>query len=313
MTYFKRIILSCFVLLILSGCGQKKLYSEKRLLMGTVVEVVSPYPEAAGIVFGEIQRIENVFSQYIDSSAVSHLNKSGYLNNNFEVASLVEKSGIFYGLTGGYFDITIAPLSDIWKNAFGENQLPSGESIAEAKSLVGYDKVSIDKQSHSIKLLKSGMRLDFGCIAKGYAVDVAVRELKRKGIDSALVNAGGNMYCLGSKFGRPWIIGLQHPRDKGKMFTNLKLKDSAVATSGDYQQYMEVGGKRYSHIIDPKTGYPVETDVLSVTVVAKDAMTADAVGTCVFLLGREKGLKVFGKYKGVDRIIVITDKDVSRK
>jgi len=308
---FNKKIIPFIVLLTIIGCAQEKLYTEKRFLMGTVIEVISPYKEAAGIVFNEIERIDKVFSTYKEDSAIAHLNKTGFLNTNFEVTSLIEKSKIFYDLTEGLFDVSVGPLSKIWKEAIKENKIPASKLIKKNLLLVGFDKIYIDHKQNSIKFKKSGMNVDLGGIAKGYAVDIAIRELKRRGIDSAIVNAGGDMYCLGYKFGKPWNIGLQHPRDKEKILTKLELKDSAVATSGDYEQFMELDGKRYSHIINPKTGYPVENDLVSVTVVAKDAVTADTVATCVFLLGKEKGEKVFSNFEGVNKIITVTKSDVS--
>ncbi|MDD5005820.1 MAG: FAD:protein FMN transferase [Candidatus Omnitrophica bacterium] len=307
---YRKIIIFGLVALSIIGCSQRKMYSGKRFLMGTIVEVVSPYPEAIGIAFKEIERVENIFSIYRKDSPVAHLNKTGFLNTNFEITLLVEKSKRFYELTGGQFDITVGTLTKIWKQAFQENRIPNKAEIKNALALVGLDKVYIDRTNNSIMFNVKGMQIDFGAIAKGYAVDCAVKELKIKGIDSAIVNVGGNLYCLGSKSGQSWQIGLQHPRTKNKLFTTLKLKDLAVATSGDYEQYMEINKKRYSHIINPKTGYPVDNNVMSVTVIAKDAMTADAVGTCVFLLGKEKGTAVFNNYPGVEKIIVITKSDV---
>jgi len=305
-----KILIVGLVILSITGCAKRHLYSDKQFLLGTVVEVISPYQEAANIAFKEIKRVENIFSIFIEDSALSHLNKTGFLNNNFEVAFLIEKSKKFYKLTGKKFDITVGPLVRIWKEAIGDNNVPDEAEIRRALKLVGFDKIHIDKKRGNIKFRDRGMGVDLGGIAKGYAVDCAVKELKRKGIDSAIINAGGDIYCLGSKFDRPWQLGLQHPRKKNKLFETLKLRDLAVVTSGDYQQYLESETKRYSHIIDPKTGYPVEGDVISVTVVAKDTLTADAVATCVFLLGKEKGIEVFKDYSGVERIIVITRDDV---
>ncbi len=309
MKSFQKIIIASLVLLLTSGCAKERLYNQKKFLLGTMVEVISPYPEAAQIVFGEIDRLEKVFSMFLEDSALSHLNKTGFLNDNYEIAFLIEKAKIFSELTQGEYDITIGPLTKIWKKAISENKLPDENQINEAMKLIGFKKVYIDKKNAGIKFREKDMQIDLGSIAKGYAVDAAIKELKRKGIDSALVNAGGNIYCLGTKFGKPWKLGLQHPRKKDKLFKTLELQDTAIATSGDYQQYMEIGSKRYSHIISPKTGYPVENDVASVTVIAKDATTADVISTCVFLLGKEKGLKVFQNYPGVKDIIVITKSD----
>ena len=307
---FKKIFILGLVILSITGCARNRLYTEKRLLMGTVVEVISPYKEAAKIAFKEIERIEKVFSVYIENSAISHLNETGFLNTNFEVTSLFLKSNKFYEATKREFDITIGPLTEIWREALEKNKLPQESDIKVAKELVGFNNVHIDEKLESIKLMKKGMRVDLGGIAKGYAVDKAVKELKRNGIDSAIINAGGDIYCIGTKFDKPWQIGLQHPRNRDELYDTLELKDLAVVTSGDYERWMEIEGKKYSHIISPKTGYPVESGIISVTVVAKDTITADAVATCVFLLGKDRGTEVFKDYSGVKRIIVITKDDV---
>ena len=307
---FKKIFILGLVILSITGCARNRLYTEKRLLMGTVVEVISPYKEAAKIAFKEIERIEKVFSVYIENSAISHLNETGFLNTNFEVTSLFLKSNKFYEATKREFDITIGPLTEIWREALEKNKLPQESDIKVAKELVGFNNVHIDEKLESIKLMKKGMRVDLGGIAKGYAVDKAVKELKRSGIDSAIINAGGDIYCIGTKFDKPWQIGLQHPRNRNELHDTLELKDLAVVTSGDYERWMEIEGKKYSHIISPKTGYPVESGIISVTVVAKDTITADAVATCVFLLGKDRGTEVFKDYSGVKRIIVITKDDV---
>jgi thiamine biosynthesis lipoprotein len=290
----------------------KPLYNDKKLLIGTIIEVVSPYKEAAGIVFHEVERVEKVFSIYRDDSSVAHLNKTGFLNTNFEVFSLVKKAKEFYGLTEGQFDITVAPLARLWKAAFKENKIPTDEEIKGALALVDFNRVGLDSKNNNIQFLQRGMQVDFGAFAKGYAVDCAVDRLKEEGIDSAIVNAGGDIYCLGKKFNKPWKIGIQNPRDKNSLLADLELEDSAVATSGDYEQFVEINGKRYSHIIDPRTGYPVDNDVASVTVVAKNAITADIVATSVFLLGKEKGIRVFEKYEGVEKIIVIEQGDMTK-
>lgn len=309
-THCIRLLIALVTVSLISSCGQRHVTSKKKLLMGTMIEVVSPYPEAAEIVFDEIERVEKVFSTYIATSPVSHLNKTGYLNTNFEVAHLLKRAKEFYELSNEMFDVSIAPVSKLWKKSFATKSLPKKRDIVRALRLIGLNKIHIDDDSESIKFKRKGMEVDLGGIAKGYAIDAAVKELKRHGIDSAIINAGGDIFCLGNKFDRPWKVGLQHPRKKDKYITTLALHDQAVATSGDYQQFIKIGPNRYHHIINPKTGYPVNNDVVSVSVVAKDTVTADAVATCVFLLGEKQGIKKFQDYPGVTNIIVITKKDM---
>lgn len=307
---FKKMLVAALVVVLVSGCSQRQLFSKKKLLMGTVVEVVSPYPEAAAIAFNEIERVEKVFSSHIPDSPVSHLNETGFLNTNFEVAFLFEKAKEFYNLTNGMFDVSVFPLSRLWKKCFMTKILPDAQEIITVLPFIGSDKIYIDHESKSIKFKRKGMAVDFGAIAKGYAVDAAVKELKRSGIDSAIIRAGGDIYCLGNKFDKPWNVGVQHPRKQNAIMTTIPLRDMAVSTSGDYQQFVDIGGRRYHHIINPKTGYPIENEVVSVSVVAKDATTADTVATCVFLLGKEQGMKKFQKHPGVEQIIVVTKNDL---
>lgn len=308
---YKKIACIGFVFLLLTGCSQQKLYTERAFIMGTVVEVTSPYPEASKIAFKEMQRVENVFSQYLPDSAISHLNKTGFLNSNYEIVSLLKYAKEFYSITNKRFDVSVGSVSRLWKTAFADKKLPSEAEIKDALKSVGFKNIYFDEKNN-IKLKKPGIELDFGAIAKGYAIDAAVKELLRNGIDSAIVNASGNMYCIGTRFGRPWKIGVRDPRGQALM-GGLELKDIAVASSGDYEQYVFSNGKRYSHIVDPLTGYPVDTDVASVTVVAKSAMLADAVGTCIFLLGKDEGTRIFKNFEGVEKIIVITKKELGEK
>ncbi|MDD5355874.1 MAG: FAD:protein FMN transferase, partial [Candidatus Omnitrophica bacterium] len=184
MNILKRLATLVFVLLLVGGCMDKPLYNDKKFFMGTVVEVISPYKEAAGIVFTEIERVEKVFSIYRDDSSVAHLNKTGFLNTNFEVCLLVKKAEKFYELTGGEFDITVAPLSRVWKEAFKEKRIPSESEINSALALVGFKKIGVDIKNNNIKFNQRNMQVDFGAFAKGYAVDCAVKALKEGGVDS---------------------------------------------------------------------------------------------------------------------------------
>jgi len=308
MRFFFLFLVSLTSVVAISGCGKKELYSNRQFLMGTVVEVISPHPEASEIVFDELRRIESIFSVYKQDSLISKLNNLGFIEYNQEITDLLKKSLEFYKFTDGRFDVTVGPLTKLWKEAINQRKIPSQKLIEERKRLVGMQKVLFT--ADKIELKETGMSLDFGAIAKGYAVDKAVEKLKEKKIDSAIINAGGDIYCLGSKFGQPWNVGIQHPRDKKRIIKVLKLKNKAVATSGDYEQFMEINNQRYSHIIDPQTGYPVKNDVISVTIIADSCMIADAVATSIFLLGKEIGEEKFKNMKGIEEIIVLTKHDL---
>lgn len=303
------LVISYWLLVIgLTGCEQKPIYKEARFLMGTIVEVTSEDSRAATIVFNEIARIENLLSKYKEYSEVTHLNRQGNLRPSPETIFIIKKSKEFWQITGGAFDITAAPLVDLWGFTNREYRVPENSEINRAFKLVGSDKIIIDEKNNLIKFKLKGMKVDLGGIAKGYAVDCAVKKLKEAGVKSALINAGGQIYCLGDNRGRFWKVAVQNPRGKGCV-EYIELKDKAVATSGDYEQYFKVGEKRYSHIIDPKTGSPTESGVISVTVVADDGLTVDAMSTSIFILGKDKG-EVLAKKFSAEVINIITEENV---
>ncbi len=279
--------------------SEGKLYQDKRVMMGTFVEVISPQKEAAKIVFDEIDRIEGLLSKYKPDSEVSKLNKLGTLKVSPETFYIVKKSKEFYSLSDGAFDITVAPLMDLWGFTEKKYSLPSEEKIKGALKLVGSDKIILRDNDNVIQFKLPGMKIDLGAIAKGYAVDCAVNKLTGRGITNCLINAGGQIYCLGDNFGRPWKVAIKGPR--GKNFLGyLELKDKAVSTSGDYEQYFIKDGVRFSHIFNPKTGYPADTKIISVTIIADSGLIADALSTAVFVLGKEKGKILIKQFKGAE-------------
>lgn len=277
----------------------KKLYRQERLMMGTFVEVISSDPRAPKIAFDEIARIEKLLSKYDPKSEVSQLNKSGYLKASPETFYIVKKSGEFWLASDGAFDITIAPLMELWGFANKEYRVPDKAEIKEALKLVGSDKIILREIDNVIQFKISGMKIDLGAIAKGYALDCAARKLKKARIASCLINAGGEVYCLGGKFGKSWEIGVAAARGKN-LTAYLELKDIAVATSGDSEQYFIKNRKRYPHILNPQTGYPADSGISSVSVTASDGLTADALATAVFILGKDKGERLAKRFSGAE-------------
>lgn len=291
--------LCVFSLTLMAGCRDKRpLYKETRVMMGTFIEVVSPDSRASEVAFDELKRIEKLLSKYDPESEVSQLNKLGKLKASPETFFVIRESVEFWRLSGGAFDITVAPLIDLWGFTERDFRVPKAGEIDDTLRLVGSDKIHLNNEDNMIEFSLSGMKIDLGAIAKGYALDCAAVKLKKKGINSCLINAGGQVYCLGSKFGSPWKIAVKSAR--GKDFSGfLELKDKSVSTSGDYEQYFIKDNKRYSHILNPRTGYPVDNGIKSVTVIAPDGLTADALSTSIFVLGREKGLGLAKKFPGV--------------
>jgi len=289
----RKFILSLLILSLAFGCG-KPLYKSKQVMMGTFVEVVSPDERAAKIAFAEIKRVENLLSCYITDSEVSRLNRDGQIKASPETIYVVRRAGEFYLASSRVFDITIGPLMELWGFRDNEHRVPSDEEIQITLGKIGFDKVQIS--DNIIKFKTRGVKIDLGGIAKGFAVDCAIDKLREAGIESALINAGGDIYCLGDKAGRPWKVAIRNPRSSGAA-GYLEIKDKAVATSGNYEQYFVHRGIRYTHIIDPRSGKPVKAQASSTTVIASDCLTADALATSTFILGKERGEKLAQQFK----------------
>lgn len=296
--------------------GSRKIIDETKFFMGTVIDIKvsiidgtneKKIREAINNAFHEIKRIEDIFSVYKENSEISRINKlrkNEKLQISHEVFALIKKSLEFSARTDGAFDITVKPLVDLWKKAKEKNKLPDEEEVRDALAHTGYKNVVLDEARLTIFFKKDGMALDLGGIAKGYATDRAVEILIKNNIKNAIVRSGGNIYCLGRKSNNElWKIGLQHPREKNRMFMEIKIENNAIDTSGDYEKYFLMNGKRYSHIIDPRSGYPIGDNVVSSTVIAPDAATADILATSLEVMG-SKGLAIVESVKGVDAVIV---------
>jgi len=314
MQFFKKSVL--FVLLLsfvfIFGCAKEQGYKGARLVMGTVWEITAYGDKAACLeaieeAFKEVERVSKVFSIFDENSEVSIINKTAGISKiklSDEAYDLIGKSIYFSEISGGVFDITITPLMRMWGFVDRKPRVPTDEEIKRALDLVGYENIVLDEKTKEISFKKNGVELDFGAIAKGYGVDRAVLVLKKYGIQSALVNGGGNIYCIGAPPGKNfWNIGIKDPLTQDRILKTIELKDQAVATSGGYENYFIINGKKYCHIIDPRTGMPCE-GILSATVIAEDATTADALSTACFVLGKQKGEELLRKVPGARGIIL---------
>jgi FAD:protein FMN transferase len=236
----------------------------------------------------EVRRIETKFSRYIDSSIVGQINaKAGFAwtDCDDETRGLLEYANTLYVLSGGLFDITSGVLRRVWN--FGKSKTPSLDELEKVLPLIGW--TELERQDNFVRLKKLGMQIDFGGFGKEYAVDRVASIFLKNGVTSALINFGGDVRALGNKpDGRPWQIGIQDPRQLEQCFATLSLSQGALATSGDYEKFFELDGKRYCHILNPKTGMPVSY-WRSVTVLAPLASAAGATSTIAMLL-QEQGL-----------------------
>ena len=291
-----------------------------QLVMGTFarVVVVAKDPATAHkcvrLALAEIKNVDELMSNYKSDSEIGRVNKNAAMEPvavgeaTFEV---LQKSIEFSRLTDGAFDITVGPLVSLFRIEERTGTAPSEVMIADAKSKVGYEKLKLDEENRTVQFTVEGMRLDLGGVAKGYAVDKAIEAARQSGAFGAMVDLGGDIRCFGKppEGKRQWLIGLQDPKAAikgiggGGIVLTLKVTDKAVATSGDYQQFVLVEGKRHSHIIDRESGSSAE-GLSSVTIIADSAIDADALATAVSVMGAEKGLAFIEKLPNTEAILL---------
>lgn len=260
--------------------------------------------------FSEIEKIDNLINFFSDKSEISEINKNAgkkAVKVSPETLAVIENAIYASEKTNGAFDITIGPVISLWD--FHKKIKPEDRLIKQRLQLVNYKALTLYKNPPSAYLKKKGMLIDPGGVAKGYAADRAVEVMKKNGIKSGLVAIAGDIKAFGMKpDSKPWKIGIRNPRQKNKddeIMAAVDLSDMAISTSGDYERYFIVEGRRYHHILNPKTGYPAD-GCRSVSVIAKEGAVADPFSTGIFILGAEKGLKLLEEM-GIDGIIV--DKD----
>ena len=255
----------------------------------------------------EVKRIENLVSDWIPTTQISQVNQNAGIKPikvDQEVFDLVERAIKISKLTSGAFDISYASMDKIWKFDGSMKQLPTEEAIKKSVEKVGYQNIILNPTDKTIFLKNKGMKLGLGGIAQGYIADKIKEVLQEKGCTSGLVNVSGDINTWGKQpNGQPWTVGIINPMNKNKVFATFILDDSAVETSGSYEKFVVFNGKRYSHIIDPRTGYPA-SGIVSVSVFAKQTELADALATGIFVLGIEVGLDLVNQLNGIDCIIV---------
>lgn len=281
--------------------------------MGTriAVELWHEDPAAAeraiDAVIAEMHRVDKLMSHYKPESQLSRVNREAAVDPvrvDAELAQLVARSLEFSELTGGAFDISYASVGYLYD--YREHRHPTEEQIHEALPGVNWRYIAVDLAASTVRFLRPGMRIDLGGIAKGHAVDRSIAILRGLGIEHASVTAGGDTRIIGDRFGRPWVVGIRHPDDPGRVIARIPLEDVAISTSGDYEHFFDEGGVRYHHIIDPKTGKSA-TGVRSVTVLAPTSTLAEGLTKGVFILGPERGIALAESQPDVDAIVVRDD------
>jgi len=327
---FLALCLLAFALAGLAGCGTEKTYEHSAVIMDTVVTLSASGPEAKAAVDESFQRLaelEAMASSNAENSDAAKLQAAAgreYVKLHPEIYHMLEVSQEYSRLSGGAWDVTLGPLIELWGIGTEHERLPEPEEIEAARKRTGWQHLKLRPEDQSALLELPGMAVDFGGIAKGMAIDEVRRIYAKHGIQNGLINLGASsIYGLGrNKDGKPWNVGIKHPRrdEKDTYLGVVSLENTVLSTSGDYERCFFADGRRYHHIIDPQTGYPAERGAMSDTVIVDGSMPdsgmiSDLLTTAVFVLGPEQGRafleqlpqKVQGEVTGTDGKIYSAD------
>ena len=299
--------------------NSQEIFTKKVVLMGSDFEItvvennISKANYFIDLAIKEISRIESLISSWDKNSQTSLINNSAGIRPvqvDKELFELISRSIKISALTQGAFDISYAPMDKLWYFDKEMEKLPTAQQIAQSVSKVGYENIIINEKKRTVFLNKKGMKIGFGAIGKGYAADKAKDILIQNDVKSGIINASGDLTAWGQKpSGDDWMVAVVNPLNKNKVFSWLPIKNSSIVTSGNYEKFITVDGKSYSHIIDPRTGYPSE-GILSVTIISQKAELADALATSVFVLGTDIGIDMINQLKNVECIIINSDNKI---
>jgi len=308
-----------FLLVVGAGCSTSSLFTDKpyketQFLMDTIIEITAyGNGNEAGVkaAFAEFKRINELTNRFDESSQVSKINQAAgqeKVQVDPDVITMLKLARSRSEQLNGALDVSVGALTELWSVGHKGEFVPSDAEIKALLPLVNFQLIEIDDKANTVFLPKAGMRIDLGAVAKGYADRKAIDALKAGGIKSALVNAGGDVRIIGKRpDGQPWRIGVQDPRDSEGIAAKIALADwDVLETSGDYQRFFIKDDVRYSHIIDPRTGYQPR-EIASVTIVAKADNNVDILSTAMFVLGVEKGQQLLKQYPGTEAIFITTD------
>ncbi len=326
-TVIKIIFLTIFLIAVIYvqtqiyklGDKQKKVgpipYTTTNIHMGTLFTIIiaekKPQKElqiAAKKAFDVIHQLDKKYSTYRKDSLISHINadagkKATSIDN--ETFQLIQFANNISELSKGAFDITFKSFDKIWKLKPEKFTLPDKETILKKKISINYRNLHLSEEELKIFINNEYTQIGMGAYVKGYSIDQAALSLTNQGINNFIINGGGDIYFSGTKFGKHWLTGIQHPRKgRGKLLANVPIdKNMALVTSGDYEKFVIHEGIRYHHIIDPRTGYPAR-GLISVTILHPSAMTADALATSIFVLGLKEGLKLVNNFPDTQALLI---------
>ena len=315
MQKFTKYIFTTLVIFLLTPINAQVIGIRDTILMGSKFKITLVDKDAISVeknidkTIGEIVRIENLISDWKPDSQVSQVNQNAGIKPikvDREVIELTKRAIQFSEITDGAFDISFAAMDKIWKFDGSMEQLPSQSEIQKAIAKIGYQNILIDEENSTIFLKLPGIKIGFGSIGKGYGAQKAKEFIQELGINAGIIDASGDMAIWGKQpDNSPWKIGVVNPFKRYKTADILAIKNGAVTTSGDYEKFILIDGKRYSHIINPKTGMP-STGLTSVTVIGPNAETANGFSTSIMVLGQKKGLEIMNKYPDY-ACLLITD------
>ena len=326
----KILLLLFSMLLIISGCGETKEkeatklvndpYSRTEFLMGTVVNV-KIYDEGKKEVLTEVfDRIEELSEKITVNDGQSEVEKINEqagiqpLEVSDDIYSLLKAAYGYSKESDGGFDMTIGPLTDLWRIGFDDAKKPIQSEIDASLALVDYSKVELDDEKQTIFLKDKDMRLDLGAIAKGYITDEAVETLKENEVSTAIVDLGGNIFVLGNSpraKDAEWNVGIQDPFEtRGEILGSIPISNKTIVTSGIYERFIEVDGEKYHHLLDPETGYPFNNELAGVSIITEQSIDGDGLSTVVFSKGLDGGLDFINQSEGIEAIFVTKDKSV---
>ena len=305
------VLMSLFLSIFISSA--QKLYSESSILMGSSFEITVVAEdedfakESLAIAKKEIIRIEDLISSWDQKSETSRINRNAGIaavEVSKELFDLIFRAQQISKLSSGAFDLTFAAIDKLWNFDGKESEMPNPDTLKASVFNIGYQLIELDEESLTVFLPKKGMKIGFGAIGKGYAADRAKQLLVERGVLGGIINASGDMNTWGTKpDGSSWTIGIVNPMNNKKVFSWFSLEHNAVVTSGDYEKFTQINGRRYSHIIDPRTGIPSQ-GIVSCTVFAGKAELADAIATAIFVMGVESGMFLIDQLPDIEAILI---------
>ncbi len=262
-----------------------------------------------------IARLEKIMSFYEVRSEINEINRQAgksWVLVSSELLFIISEAKRYARLTNGLFNITVAILVNLWQQFGRVGLVPPDYIIDEKLKMVNYEDILIDEEKSRVKLRKTKQKIDLGGIAKGYIANCVIEFFDNYGLHSAMINLGGNVAVLGIREdGKPWQVGIQDPeQERGKCLASIGVNNTSVVTSGNYERFFLEGNRRYHHILDPFTGYPVNKGLNSVTIVHPDALLADVLSTAVFIAGLEEGIKLLHRFADIEAIIVSSNREI---